>query len=786
MSNEDFTEFLTALGAFESGIDTTQPQTSSWMEYLRVFDPQFGNVDPATVDISNPEDLSLLQYHVFNTIGFMGKYQFGEPLLIDLGYYVPAATGYYGSTATNEWQGTWTGKNGVHSQADFMTNVQELAIREAFDMNVGIINDYLAQAGKTVDDFLGQEFSYSRLGETHVASVTMSGILASAHLQGPGGVAQLFLNNIASSDEYGTNILFYMDKFAGYSTPFGSQSDDFLSGSDYSETFMGGAGHNVYQTGDGFDKIIITNQAGTSDVIQDFNINMDVISLAQFPGLTIAGLVITNVDGHAQINFPNGQTLSLLNVMAEDVGAEQFVYGPYKITWDANSGDRIIDNFNVKYDVIDLNYAFASSNLTLYEEQGSTIIDIVGNNQRIVLEGIPLAELSAASFIKAPVDFATAVFGAEANHTPPADTGETSSNPPDDNGQDGSNQVDNSQHGGAGSDVFSYTWNWGAQDVIQNFDASIDIIDLKNFWTSFSEIGLRDDAQGNAVIDLTAINNQTITIEGVSVSNLTSANFVGLSGTMQIDASNNGTPDNTVSPDPVVTDPVNTDPVVPDPDIQNPPTTDETTDGQLFSYTWNWGANNIVQAFDVSQDVINLQSFWTSYDEISIYDNEDGNAMIDLTGLNNQTITLQGVSSANLSAENITGVSGSFSHALTGSTGESVPDNNNTEVNSGADQTPAELDVVEHPVNENTLVGQDSVHDVFKFTWDWGSNKVISGFNPAEDKVDLQQFWITSDSVDIHNDGQGNSVIDLTALNNQTITVLGVSAEQLNDGNVII
>ncbi len=92
---------------------------------------------------------------------------------------------------------------------------------------------------------------------------------------------------------------------------------------------MGGAGHNVYQTGDGFDKIIITNQAGTSDVIQDFNITMDVISLAQFPGMTVADLAITNVDGHAQINFPNGQTLSLLNVAAEDVGAEQFVYGPY-------------------------------------------------------------------------------------------------------------------------------------------------------------------------------------------------------------------------------------------------------------------------------------------------------------------------------------------------------------------------------------------------------------------------------------------------------------------------
>lgn len=778
MNSGDFTQFLTALGAFESGIDTTQPQTTSWMQYLRVFDAQYGNVNPSTVNISNQQDLANLQYHVFNTLGFMGKYQFGEPLLIDLGYYVPAATGYYGTTATNEWQGSWTGKNGVHSKADFMSNVQELAIREAFSMNVGIINDYLAQAGKTVDDFLGHEFTYTRLGATHVANVTMSGILASAHLQGPGGVAQLFLHNVASSDEYGTNILFYMDKYSGYNTPFGANSNDSLSGSEYSETFMGGAGHNVYQTGDGFDKIVITKNAANSDVIQDFNVNKDVISLGQFSGLTVKDLAITNVDGHAHINFPNGQTIDLMNVTADTVGAKQFVYGPYKVTWNANSGDTVLDNFSTKYDVIDLNYAFASSNIKLYEEHGSTVLDIVGNNQRVILEGIPLTDISAANFIKAPVDFATVAFGIDANHTPPVVTTPPVVNPPvvDNTHTNDPGNTTGTQQGGQGGDVFAYTWNWGAHNVIQHFDVAADKIDLKNFWTSFDQFSLHNDAQGNAVIDLATINNQSIIIQGVSASSLTAANFIGVGGTLHTD-----TP---TTPTPPVTPVMPVPPVIPDPVVQNPPVNDHSGNGHDYSYTWNWGSNSVVQAFDVTKDVVNLQSFWTNYDEIHIHNNAQGNAVIDLTGINNQTITLQGVSSASLSAQNITGVTGTFSHALTGSANSSPPGGSTG--TPPTIQPPAVLDVVNHNMNDSTLVGRDNVQDVFNFTWGWGNNKVITGFNPAEDNVDLKQFWTTSDHVDIHNNAQGNAVIDLTALNNQTITLLGVSADHLHQGNVVI
>ncbi|AHE68106.1 hypothetical protein Loa_02569 [Legionella oakridgensis ATCC 33761 = DSM 21215] len=763
MSNSDFEQFLTALGAFESGIDTTQTQTTSWMQYLQVFDPNRGNVDPNSVNLSDPNDLAELQYHVHNTLGFLGKYQFGEPLLIDLGYYSPAPTGYYGTTATNEWQGTWTGKNGVDSKEEFMTNVQELAIREAFAMNMGVINQYLNQAGKTIDDFLGHEFTYTRFGEAHIATVTMSGILASAHLQGPGGVAQLLLHNIASSDEYGTNILFYMDKFGGYHTPFGTNGDDFLVGSDYSETFMGEGGHNEYETGGGNDKIIIAQNITGNDVIQDFDIARDVISLTKFPGLTFADLSITALNNNAVIHFPNGQTVTLNNVDASQISANQFVSGPYKIMWNAGSGDTIIENFNLQHDLIDLNYAFASNNLALYEENGSAVIDVIGNNQRIILAGIELDELSPFHFIKAPTDFAQVHFGINSDHTPPVvDPGDA--NTGNDNPADGGDN--NNQQGTMDGDVFAYTWNWGARDVIQGFDATEDKIDLQNFWTSFDRIQFYDNANGDAVIDLTTLNNQTITLADVSVQQLSSANFIGVTGTMGIHNEPNNPPAN--------------EPTDPSPPSENDaiPPEDTTGSGDSYVFTWKWGAAETINNFDVGQDVIDLKSFWSSYSQFSIYDNPQGNAVIDLSQLNNQTITIQGVSSAELSAKNIVGVAGTIDQALTG---HSIPPSDHTD----PPDTGTVTDVISHPVNSTNLVASDAVQDVFNFTWSWGSQNVIDGFNPTQDTVDLSRFWTTNDQVDIYNNAQGDAVIDLSALNNQTITLLGVNADDLNQDNVI-
>ena len=108
--NGNFDDFLAALLAFESGwdrerydngiiadwqldqwaggsVETLFPQYSSWSE------------------LSDAEWTSMA-YKSTNTLGFVG-FQFGEALLIDLGYYDDDF--FYGNGASiNSWDGSWT------------------------------------------------------------------------------------------------------------------------------------------------------------------------------------------------------------------------------------------------------------------------------------------------------------------------------------------------------------------------------------------------------------------------------------------------------------------------------------------------------------------------------------------------------------------------------------------------------------------------------------------------------------------------------------------------------
>lgn len=183
ISKGSFQDLLEALGAFKSGLPKGDPN----------------------------------QYQVENALGFMGKYQFGEPLLIDLSYY--KANVYYGHGANkNYWRGIWTGKKGIDSKSKFLNypNVQEFAIREAFTLNWRRINDTLRGKGKSIDDYLGQEKTFDDRGVSKTITITLSGMLAGAHLRGPYGVADLLLKNQVSHDEFGTSILRYMDEYGAY------------------------------------------------------------------------------------------------------------------------------------------------------------------------------------------------------------------------------------------------------------------------------------------------------------------------------------------------------------------------------------------------------------------------------------------------------------------------------------------------------------------------------------------------------------------------------------------
>lgn len=191
-SKGSFRDMLEALGAFESGLPSGDPE----------------------------------QYKFENPLGFMGKYQFGELLLIDLGYY--KASVYYGHGADkNYWQGTWTGKKGIDSKSKFLNSpdVQELAIREAFKLNWKRINDTLSRQGKTIKNYIEQKKTFQDKGVSKTITITLSGILAGAHLRGPYGVADLLSKNQLSHDEFSLSILRYMDEYGDYDT----RLEDFLT-----------------------------------------------------------------------------------------------------------------------------------------------------------------------------------------------------------------------------------------------------------------------------------------------------------------------------------------------------------------------------------------------------------------------------------------------------------------------------------------------------------------------------------------------------------------------------
>jgi hypothetical protein len=117
-------------------------------------------------------------YFTTNTLGYLGKYQFGIGTLQLMGVY-----------------------NATHFLNDPI--LQERVFQINLARNKWILR-------KDINRFVGK-----RIGGIEI---TESGMLAAAHLAGPGNVKKylrtLGAHNVA--DDYGTNITNYMKKFSGY------------------------------------------------------------------------------------------------------------------------------------------------------------------------------------------------------------------------------------------------------------------------------------------------------------------------------------------------------------------------------------------------------------------------------------------------------------------------------------------------------------------------------------------------------------------------------------------
>ena len=117
------------------------------------------------------------RYDIVNRFGYMGKYQFGRKTLKNLGYDV--------------------------SKQEFLNSpyLQEKAMLDLLSHNKKILQKYIDYwDGKEINDVV----------------ITESGILAAAHLAGPGNVKRFLREGKEFKDGNGTKLTRYLTHFSGY------------------------------------------------------------------------------------------------------------------------------------------------------------------------------------------------------------------------------------------------------------------------------------------------------------------------------------------------------------------------------------------------------------------------------------------------------------------------------------------------------------------------------------------------------------------------------------------
>jgi|Laugresp1bdmlbsn_1035097.scaffolds.fasta_scaffold00092_2 hypothetical protein len=132
-------------------------------------------------------------YSSVNQLNYLGKYQFGVPVLIDQGYIKPDAKTLYGNKATN-YPSSWRGKDGVNSKEDFLSNksAQENAMLVLLKSNYAAL---LRNKGiKDGDDLC-----------------TVAGMLCVSHLLGAGG-ANTWRKTGSGSDANNTSGATYFNR----------------------------------------------------------------------------------------------------------------------------------------------------------------------------------------------------------------------------------------------------------------------------------------------------------------------------------------------------------------------------------------------------------------------------------------------------------------------------------------------------------------------------------------------------------------------------------------------
>ncbi len=146
-------------------------------------------------------------YGFVSSVGYLGRFQFGEEALKAIGFYEGDATWAI------DFQGGWTEKAhgyGVWDKASF------LASPAAQDASQGAWFENIHSDLQALNllRFDGQWVAG--------AAVTVSGLLAGAHLVGVWNLKSFLETGggVDTRDPYGTPVSYYVSKFAGYDSPF--------------------------------------------------------------------------------------------------------------------------------------------------------------------------------------------------------------------------------------------------------------------------------------------------------------------------------------------------------------------------------------------------------------------------------------------------------------------------------------------------------------------------------------------------------------------------------------
>ena len=368
---------------------------------------------------------------------------------------------------------------------------------------------------------------------------------------------------------------------------------------------------------------------GAREVISAFNPLRDVINLSSFHknyndfslrGDGKGNLIIDllQVDNHlitlkgvslSQFSAANLKGVTGGNYQSALDGDAKF----YSFKWDYGV-KTVIKDFNTHIGVIDLQTFSGKqfSDLKIKADaHGDASINLGFNSQLITLVGIKPGELTAHNFVGLnghladamvastvpPVHQPTKPIPIPPHPTDPAHSPDSTTTPPP----------------SSAAQTFTFGWNWGGRDVVNNFHSTVDKVDLTKFWINYKDISIHNDGGGNVVIDLLSLNNQTITLAHTSLATLSVKNFKGITGDYK--------------------SAVDTNPV------------------KYYDYGWHYGANTTIDHFDSHVGVINLTAFHQDFSNVHIHNNPGGNAVVDLS-FDHQTITLLGVSAHDVTAHN--------------------------------------------------------------------------------------------------------------------------------------